>query len=234
MNIIKKSILTGMILCSYESFAQIKPPEASSIFRDSKVAAMAENLAKGDYNAVMLAKSQGVDINSKGKEGIRPIHYVASWAHEQSVGSLRALVSAGAETNVTDDSGRTPLGISAARSGHTAISVLVGAGARPSDPSQGKLPAIIAAESKQEVNFEILVNSGTPLVSPLYNSGTLAGDLSSEHLFESLAWLARKNLINTKIMPNAFWINVCNSNDSFALEASKILTSRVGSKGCMS
>jgi hypothetical protein len=218
-------------LCA-SSWAQAAPPPASSVFRQPAVAAMADSLAKGDPNGAMLGISQGASVNAKGLLGATPLHYVVSYAHDQSLGSLRSLLNAGADPNAAMDNGMTPLGLAASRSTPDALAILLGARARPSQRSGSRLPLQIAMDAGVRKNFEILAISGSPLTGPAYGQGSAAEDLARMGRHDWLLWLAARRMVAAKDLAPSFWSAVCQSSSPDASAAAKLLGSQPKAQGC--
>lgn len=215
-------------ICAWAS----EPPAANIIFKDPAVAEMANGLARGNPNAASIGHAKGANLNARGFAGVRPIHYVVEFAHDQSLSSLKALIEAGADTNAADDLGRTPAGIAAARRGPSALRILTSGKAALDAPSQGKLPIQIAFEHDAKDNFEFLISGGSPIVSPLFKTGSLAGDLADASKFDLLSWMAHRNLIAASRMPLAFWSTICSSQHPFAAGIAANLSRQPGAMGC--
>lgn len=185
------------------------PPPALSVFRHPDAAAMSESLARGDPNAALLGRSRGVDMNIRGSAGQRPIHYVTQYAHDQSLGSLRSLIGAGADVNSTDDLGRTPLGIAAERASAEAVNILLGSGADPRIKSAGHLPISVSISKGNRASFEALAIGGSPLMGADFHEGGAAADLVALGQFEWASWLAARGLVNARAQSASFWRKLC-------------------------
>lgn len=153
-------------LCALPARAETPPP-AASIFFDSRVAAMAEALARGDASAAARAVAEGADPNGRGFGGWTPAHYVCAYSHDLSLASLRALRSAGASLEARADDGQTPLGAALERSSPAAAKVLLSLGANPSAPARGgKPPLLLAIERSDAAGFDLLLRSGAAVSWP--------------------------------------------------------------------
>ena len=220
----------GLAFASLGAWAS--PPPGSAIFRDPNVATMAEDLARGDPNAALLGRSRGASPNAKGLLGARPIHYVVSYAHDQSLGSLRALLNSGADPNAAMDNGMTPLCIGAARATPDALAILLGSRARPDQRCGSRLPIHFALDAGVRKNFEILAISGSPLAGPAYGAGSAAEDLARQAKFDWLLWLAQRGMVASKDLPPAFWSALCASASPDAAGAARVLSAQPKAQGC--
>lgn len=227
-----KALMAAALVSSGLCASAAEPPAANLVFKDPVVAEMADGLARGNPNAASFGRAKGANLNARGFAGVRPIHYVVEFAHDQSLSSLKALIEAGVDTNAADDLGRTPAGIAAARRSPSALRILTSGKAALDAPSQGKLPIQIAMEHDAKDNFEFLISGGSPLISPLYKTGSLAGDLADASKFDMLSWMANRNLIAAGRMPMAFWSTLCSSTHPFASGIVANLSRQPGATGC--
>lgn len=225
-------LFTATLLCSSAAISAAQPPAASSIFKNPNAAAMADALARGDSNAALLGIARKVDPNVSGIAGIRPIHYVVSYADDRSLASLRTLIGAGADVNSKMDNGSTPLGLAAARSTAEALGILLGSRADPKIESHGRLPIQIAIGGGLRQNFELLAMAGSPLSGPTYNNGSAAQDLARMGRNDWLLWMAQRGLVASGSLPQAFWSDICSSPDPAAASVAKVLSTQPRAIGC--
>lgn len=208
------------------------PPPASTVFPDPATAQMAESLAKGDPQAVLLGISRGVSPDARGYRGQRPIHYVSRYANELSMGSLRALIAAGADPNLADDEGRTALGWAALRNDAEAARVLLGSGADPKALSSGKLPIVLSIEAGARAPFEVLAVSGSPLMGAGFARGGAASDLLGSGKTDWVLWLGQRGLLNARSQGPLFWSSLCPDPSPPAAALRQLLATQPNGDGC--
>lgn len=209
-----------------------EPPAASSIFMNPDAARMAEDLAKGMPNAVLLGRSQGVAMDARGRGGMRPIHYVTAFAHPRSLSSLRALATAGADIEIADDSGRTALGIASARRDGEATRILLGFGADASRLSGGKLPILIAIDAGNKEAFETLATSGSPLSGADFPRGSAAHELLAASRSDWLFWMASRGMLSGRALGAEFWRALCTDRSAAAQSVARDLARQPQSPRC--
>lgn len=224
--------LASLLLWGAPDARAQEPPRASSVFMNPEAARMAEDLAKGMPNAVLLGRSQGVPMDARGRGGMRPIHYVTAYAHERSLASLRALANAGADIEIADDSGRTPLGLASERRDGEATRILLGFGAQPSRPSEGKLPIAIAIEAGNKAAFEALATSGSPLFGSGFPRGSAARELLAASRSDWLFWMASRGMLSGRGLGADFWRELCSDPSAAAQSVARNLALQPQSPSC--
>lgn len=233
LNTSTRALLFSALLASSPlALGAAQPPAASSIFRNPQAASMADALARGDSNAAMLGVARKVDPNISGLAGIRPIHYVVSYADDLSLASLRALIGAGADVNAKMDNGSTPLGLAAERATADALGILLGSRANPKLESHGRLPIQIAMAGGHRKSFELLAMAGSPLSGPSYATGSAAQDLARTGKNDWLLWMAQRGLVASGSLPQTFWSDICSSSDPSAAAVAKVLSTQPRALGC--
>ena len=234
MNLKTNLAISALFLCFLvpQPTWAAEPPEARTIFMDPNAARMAEDLAKGMPNAVLLGRLQGVAMDARGRGGMRPIHYVTAFAHERSLSSLRALVGAGASVEMEDDSGRTPLGLASLRRDGEATRILLGFGAKASHLSGGKIPILIAIESGNKAAFEILSTSGSPLLGADFPLGSAARSLLANAHPDWLFWMGSRGMLSGRSLGPEFWRDLCADRSPAAQAVARDLALQPQSLSC--
>ena len=101
----------------------------------------------------------GNGINSADKQGRTPLHFAA--VSNESPEVARALLRHGANANVRDRSGKTPLWMAANRSDARIVRLLLDAGARVNDPNDdGVTPLLVASEKPDAAVLRFLMEAG--------------------------------------------------------------------------
>lgn len=144
--------------CRFASVVGVTLFLASCHLSDNPPKTMSMAAFKGDKRAVLRFLNKGEDVNARGQDGERPIHF-SVYGDQRAMVEL--LLVKGADINATTDSGSTPLH-GAAWKGHLAIAeylVLNGAKTNPVN-AMGKTPLDWAIEQNHSDVAELLRKHG--------------------------------------------------------------------------
>ena len=124
-------------------------------------APLADAVQRGDRAAMLSLLRQQVDVNAAQGDGATALHW-AAYLDEAETTAL--LIRAGAEVNVPNHYGVTPLALASRNGSPAIIEQLVHAGSDPRDPlhavNSGETPLMLAARTGQIDAVTVLLNLG--------------------------------------------------------------------------
>lgn len=147
--------------------------DSAKYFSDPKVASFVDHIQMGDVKSVQADLTAGINPNSPGFEGFKPIHFVFA-AKEADV--LKLLLEAGADPNARISSGNIPLIFSVRMENLEFTRALLAAGADPNTSGaydkppiheviDNFYPAQIGLLAGMGANINAVWGGGTPLAS---------------------------------------------------------------------
>jgi ankyrin repeat protein len=161
-NCLRRSLLTlplaAWLLLACTEGATLRALDSSRYFSDPRVAAMVDDVQRGDAGRVKQALAAGVSANAPGTQGFRPIHFVFV-AKDAEV--LKALLAAGADAMARLENGNTPLHFAVRMPNPDFTRVLLGARADPNAKGASGKPVVHEAlSSEQPENLRLIAKSG--------------------------------------------------------------------------
>lgn len=149
----------GLLTCS--DGKTMKPLDSQRYFSDPRVAAFVDDVQRGHLARVNEGLRAGIDPNSKGSEGFRPVHFVFA---ADSADVTRALLAAGADPNARLTNGNTPLHFAVRMPNPDFTEALLAAKADPNAIGANHKPVIHEAISSREPrNLRLLASAGADL-----------------------------------------------------------------------
>jgi ankyrin repeat protein len=133
--------------------------DASQVFSDPAVAALADAAAQGDADAVREQVRQGTDPNAHGERGINLLQYAML---AQSKAGLAALLAAGADPNAPGLGGSTAVHSAAIADDPEYLRIVL-AGGGQADAPHGETGATALADAtgpRTDAQFRMLLNAG--------------------------------------------------------------------------
>jgi ankyrin repeat protein len=187
--------LAAWLLLACTEGATMRALDSSRYFSDPRVAAMVDDVQRGDAGRVRQALAAGVSANAPGTQGFRPIHFVFV-AKDAEV--LKVLLAAGADPMARLENSNTPLHFAVRMPNPDFTRVLLGAKADPNARGDNGKPVVHEALSSHEpenlrllstarADINVVWGGGTPLMSAvtvyLWDMATSLLDLGADASF---------------------------------------------------
>ena len=168
--------------------------DTSRYFEDPKVAALADDVQAGRVSKVVAALRGGLDPNSLGRDGFRPIFFVFP---APTAETAQALLAAGANPDARTAAGDPPLLYAVRLDAVAFTGVLLDGGADPDARGANNQPVIHeAARSGQPEHLRMLAHAGANINVVWANSTPLLAAV------ESMSWANAAALLDLGADPD--------------------------------
>ena len=158
---------------------------AQEMFSNSKAAALANAVCKGEVSEINSLVHSGADVNYRGKGGISPLIWAMSCHNYQG---MQALLKAGANPNQPMENDQGPVWLAAGGSDPKILPILLKYGGNPSDVHHGRSSALEnAINYNRTANMKLLVQHGADVnYVGVQSAGTNA---TGGHRFDYIVFL---------------------------------------------
>lgn len=135
------------------------PLDSNKYFSDANAARFVDDIQRGNVARVSAALQAGQDPNARGRDGIRPIHFIFA---AKSAEVAEILLAAGADSNAKAPNGNSPLHYAVQQSSADFTEVLLKYKADPRIPGENDEPVLYPALSSPVASkvLPMLVRAG--------------------------------------------------------------------------
>ena len=170
----------GVAVCFLAWGTRTMAASPEQYFPDQRVAALARAAASGDVATVQRLAAEGVDVNSRGDQGVTPLLWTVA---QGSVEGADALMQAGANPAQADDRSRTPLYLAVELKDGRMLQTLLRDGGSPNFQSADTGRSLLqeAVMSRRPDQIDALLKAGADInlpdrfgTTPLINAAAIS------------------------------------------------------------
>jgi len=155
-------------------------PRPNAVFSDSLVARLSEAAINGDISGVRDAIARGADVNTRGRDGLTPLHLAL--LHFQHSG-FESLLKNGANPNIPADNGDSIMSLAAVMPESVWLEAALAHGGQIEiRDRRNRTPLMLAASRGRAGNVRLLLSRQADV-----NARDDHGDTALIHTFQSLA-----------------------------------------------
>jgi uncharacterized protein len=190
----------GLVACHSNPAAdRLAGMRAADLFTDAREVALVEAVGRGNVVKIGQLLDQGVDKNTRGREGVTPL----IWALiKQNKAGYKYLLEQGADPNLQIEQGDSAVSFAAIHEDvdFLALALRYGGNANVVDPHTGKTPIYDSIDHRRTDSVRLLIRNGADLnfkdrtgVTPLMHA---AGVIQYELAYEMLKAGADPSITN--------------------------------------